>query len=68
VRLRERDEVADRPGDDVAVTLKAAVPALRRAQRGGDVSSHGWLLGDDGGGHGKTRVRAGKGARWRARP
>ena len=59
VRLGERDEVADRPADDVAVAGVTAVAAPRGAEGGGDVPGDGGLLGDDGGGHEGGVTRAG---------
>ena len=52
-RERERDEVADRPGDHVAVAVEVPFAALRGAEHAGDVAGDGGLLGDDGGGHGR---------------
>ncbi len=51
VRLRERDEVSDRPRHHVAVPAQAAVAALARAERAREVARHRRLLRDDGDGH-----------------
>jgi len=45
--LVELDEVAEAPGDDVAVAAKGAAPPGGDAQRAGDVPRHAGFLCDD---------------------
>ena len=46
--LAERDEVADRPGDDPSAAVKVPLASLARAENGGQVARDGGLLSDDG--------------------
>ena len=48
VRLGERREVSDRPGDDVAVAVQVAFALVAGAEHAGDVAGDGGLLGDYG--------------------
>jgi hypothetical protein len=48
VRLGERHQVADRPGDDVAVAVAITVTALVGAENIGNVARDRRFFGDDG--------------------
>ncbi len=49
--LGEADQVANRPGDDVAVAVEVPLTSAADPEGAGDVSGHLGFLGDDGDSH-----------------
>src|SRR6185295_11272427 len=66
VRLRQRNQVADGPGDDVAVAAEEPVALLGRPEDASDVPGDGGLFSEDGDG-GRGHLRDGP-AIWRVVP
>ena len=51
VRLRQTDQVANRPGDHITVAMQVAVAPARGAQHPSKITGHGGFFGDNGNAH-----------------